>query len=470
MEDKFSRKTFRLRLEEMTRTLREDILSGKRPPGEFLPSEQDLARQFHISNKTVRKGLEVLQQEGLIEKMPKIGSRVANPSTDGRVVIRFGYHGTLIRELGMAQLLADFHRRYPHIRVQPLEIPRDRYFRFVNDCMESGMLDLVTINQHNFQEFSEKGKSVLFEPQQEQPGMQPFLASTFRSGSRTFAPSATGELLAQPLVFSPIILCYNKDHFADAGLLEPDSSWTWNTLLDAAERLAVENERFGFYFHLFSTNRWPIFLLQCGDRFQRDASGNYSIAGTRLLDGLELCRKIVSMPHVFPALLSGSDADAEELFLQGKVSMILTTYFGLNDLKHASITYDVAPVPHLNEFKTLLAVIGLAMNRKTDNREAVKTFAEYLLSYESQLSIRRNTYSLPALKAAADWEGQESLTRPSRFHMYREIIPTFKPFTDLGLTTEQLEDVFREAKWYWSKLQDKSTACKRIEAGLNGQG
>ncbi|MDF2668576.1 MAG: hypothetical protein K0R67_882, partial [Paenibacillus sp.] len=233
------------------------------------------------------------------------------------------------------------------------------------------------------------------------------------------------------------------------------------------EQLAVENERFGFYFHLFSVNRWPIFLLQSGARFQRNEQGRYQVCGTGLIDGLELCRNIIYMPHVFPALLSASDTEAEKLFAQGKVSMIITSYLGLNELKKAAVPYDVAPLPHLKDFKTLMAVIGLAVNRKSKMKEAARTFVDYMLSPESQLKIKQKTLSLPSHKAAAEWEGTELQFRPSRFNMYREIIPTFKLNTELGLTTEQLELVFLEAKLYWSKLQDKSTTCLRIEEALN---
>ncbi|MDF2671666.1 MAG: GntR family transcriptional regulator, partial [Paenibacillus sp.] len=235
MTEKYSRKTFRLRLEEMTSQLRDEILSGKRSPGDFLPSELDLSRQFHISNKTVRQGLDVLFQEGLIEKIPKIGSRVASPSADGRVVVRFGYHNTIIREMELTQMLTEFHRLHPHIRVQALEIPRNNYYRFVKEYMDSGMLDVVTINYNNFKEFTDNDTAGLFEPLPIQKETYAFLRNIFQYRD---------VVLALPLVFSPIILCYNKQHFAEKGIAEPDSSWTWDILLEHAEQLAVENERF----------------------------------------------------------------------------------------------------------------------------------------------------------------------------------------------------------------------------------
>ncbi len=47
--------------------LKKDIISGKRKPGERLPSENELSAACHVSRHTVRKALSILEQEGFIE-------------------------------------------------------------------------------------------------------------------------------------------------------------------------------------------------------------------------------------------------------------------------------------------------------------------------------------------------------------------------------------------------------------------
>lgn len=46
--------------------LKDDILSGKIKPGEKLPSENELAADFHISRHTVRKAISILINEGYV--------------------------------------------------------------------------------------------------------------------------------------------------------------------------------------------------------------------------------------------------------------------------------------------------------------------------------------------------------------------------------------------------------------------
>lgn len=47
--------------------LKKDIISGKRKPGDRLPSENELSATCHVSRHTVRKALSILEQEGFIE-------------------------------------------------------------------------------------------------------------------------------------------------------------------------------------------------------------------------------------------------------------------------------------------------------------------------------------------------------------------------------------------------------------------
>lgn len=59
--------------------LREEITSGRLPPGHHLPSEYRLAQVHEISRDTVRDAFSVLRSEGLIETTRGRQSRVMAP-------------------------------------------------------------------------------------------------------------------------------------------------------------------------------------------------------------------------------------------------------------------------------------------------------------------------------------------------------------------------------------------------------
>lgn len=56
--------------------LRDDILSGLRAPGDRLPGENRLAEEFDVSRVTIRRALDALEANGLIERRAGHGTRI----------------------------------------------------------------------------------------------------------------------------------------------------------------------------------------------------------------------------------------------------------------------------------------------------------------------------------------------------------------------------------------------------------
>lgn len=454
MARKTSRSTFRSRLDVMVKSLRGDIIAGKRNPGDFLPSELALGEEFQLSKMSVRKGLDILVSEGFIEKVPRVGNRIVRPQTAPGAAIKFGYYPNLMRDAKLQTLIDRFHTRHPHIRVELIPIPYADDQPSAIEYFKRDMIDVATINYHHFQHVVADDRSMeLLQPLPRSEEIYPFLQQPFM---------VDGAPRVLPLIFSPIVLCYNKDHFRDAGVPEPDSGWTWQDVADQSAKLSNGKDRYGFFYHLVSDNRWPIFLLQSGHVFRRNADNRLEFRNERVMEGLRIGRDLIRKQEPYP-YLSENDSDAVRLFAQQKASMILASYFNLNALRHADFSFDIAPLPTFREPKTLLLLIGLAIHSRSPNKEAAAAFVRFLLSYESQLFIRQNTLSIPGLKKAAEWQGETSVPHPSRFHLFREIVPTFRLYTELNLSAEQLMRIRQELKLFWSQIDDLETVCRRLE-------
>jgi multiple sugar transport system substrate-binding protein len=439
----------------MVSKLRNDIISGAIAPGKYLPSETALGEQYQLSKNSVRIGLDLLVAEKLIEKVPRVGNRIRTPASEGVVTIRMGYHPLLVKDIHLNQLVSAFHSRYPHIRVRLIPLPYENYADTARDAFMDDELDVVSVNHLNFLHLVENGALSAMEPIEQDPGLYFFLTQAFTEQGVTYV---------KPVTFSPVILCYNKLHFIENHVSEPDSSWSWKDLQEQARVLSDGNDRFGFYFHLLSDNRWPIFMLQSGAHFSGDERNG--ICTPELKRGLSACRDLVYNKEIFPTYLSENDSDAESLFLKGKVSMIMTTYFSLNALREAKFPFEIAPLPYLNQAKTLLLSIGLGVSKQSKAKQAVQEFVQYFVSYEAQLYIRQHTLSLPSMKRAAEWQGKELFYRPSRFHLYRDIMPTFALFSELGLGGRKYTTLSRELKLFWSRMEELEDVCARLQEGL----
>lgn len=59
--------------------LKRKIVSGEYKEGDLLPSENALSKEYAVSRETIRKSLDYLSQDGLIQKKQGLGSIVLNP-------------------------------------------------------------------------------------------------------------------------------------------------------------------------------------------------------------------------------------------------------------------------------------------------------------------------------------------------------------------------------------------------------
>ncbi|KIL49850.1 extracellular solute-binding protein [Jeotgalibacillus soli] len=453
MVKKTSREEFTKKLDNMMESIRDSIMKGEIQVGEYLPSELALVEEFQLSKNSVRKGLEILVQEGFIVKKSRVGNIVVSNRPFDQTILRVGYYPTLGREIRFHTLVKKFEEAYPSIKVQTIALSYEHYRQNVGDFFENDMIDAVTINLNDFDKF--KGiQHSYFEPLPIEEDIYSFVTAPFQTEQSTYV---------QPLTFSPIVLCYNREHFDKADIGYPDSSWTWEKLLQQADGLKKANVDLlaGFYFHPLSVNRWPIFLLQQGLRFQREEGMRKVNGEQRLIKAARLLRKLFDEQDLMQTFLSDSDRDAEALFLEGRLSMVMTSYFSLNEMAKSDIPFDLAPLPYAEEAKTLLLSIGLAVNAQSSRKQAAECFVRYMTGEEAQEIIRRETLSIPARKSVAEITGNEKIVKPSRYYLYRETVPTFSPFSALGLSQADVEILRKELRYYFSGMMSEEMLGKR---------
>ncbi|ANX13817.1 hypothetical protein ABE41_017540 [Fictibacillus arsenicus] len=459
MSEKKSREEFNQKLDTFIETTKEQIMNSEFEVGDFLPSELALAERFDLSKNSVRKGLEELVKQGLIVKKSRIGNLVVSNKPYDQVILRLGYYPSIKQEAALSKVIQAFEERYPLIKVQTIAISYDHYQQTVYDFFVNDIIDVVTINYNDFCAFGSVSEE-LFEPVAAEKTVYPFLEKPFQRK----------EQYVKPFIYSPIVLCYNQQHFEEANLAVPDSGWQWDDVIQAANQLTEAKnaeKHCGFYFHSLSVNRWPIFLFQNGVSFSRNLDGSVIFDKEKFMNCINLCRELFRKQEMVQNLLSDSDKDAEKLFLEGKVSMIMSSYFSLNQMKEDEIRYDIAPLPYLEDARTLLLMIGMAINKQSTRLEAAKTWVKFMTSDECQEIIRTETLSIPAVKHMAEKTGGEQVYQPPRFKLFRETIPTFRLYDQLGLNFEELLEITNELRLYWSGFISGELLCKRVETKLN---
>lgn len=451
MPNKPSRTTFQHRLNEMITNLRSAILTGNLPKGQFLPSIAQLGKQYHLSINSVQKGLNQLEAEALIERLPRVGTRVKTSVCHEGITLSLGCYPSLLNDLELGAIIEQFHMNHPNITIQLVPLQYDHYDEVTRHHLENELVDIVTINHINFLDFDEETEllSELFEPLEAHTGVHPFLIDTFVQGKKRYA---------QPIAFSPVLLCYNKRLIEESGQPLPSSEWTWQDFMAYLEHLDHHSESgMSFHFYPVNYNRWPIFLLQSGIPLNNKEPGAPPME-ISLIDGMQTCYNLIHR-NKHQMMLSDHDFNVEDMFAQQKISIMMTTYFNLNKLRRETdLPFELAPLPYVHKPKTMLLTIGLAINQRSKHKQAAMDFINHVLSYRSQLLIRKHTYSIPALQAAADWNGEEDIYRPSSFYLYKDLTNTYAQLSDLHLSKREKEALLRIMKMYWTYMIDKEEA------------
>lgn len=118
--------------------IRRLVLGGEFPPGALLP-EAYLAQEFEVSRTPVREALKQLQQEGLVEIRPKVGTFVREP-TRREIVELFqlkesleGLAASLLARRGDASELSVLRRNLKDSDEAVLTGDKEAYARLVHE-------------------------------------------------------------------------------------------------------------------------------------------------------------------------------------------------------------------------------------------------------------------------------------------------------------------------------------------------
>lgn len=130
-----------------------------------------------------------------------------------------------------AEVVAAFERAHPDIvvRMEPAEF--GEIFTKLQVAIAGGVApDVISLNLENYTAFAASGSLLPLDQRIQADGHDlsmyfPTVVDLFR---------LNGTLYALPATFSDVVLFYNEDLYGQAGLTGPQSSWSWQDMLDAA--------------------------------------------------------------------------------------------------------------------------------------------------------------------------------------------------------------------------------------------
>lgn len=288
-------------------------------------------------------------------------------------------------------IIAAFEEANPGINVEVSTAPFSDYFTLLQaDVVSSDAPDVFELNYESFVTYA--ANDALLD------------VSSYLDPDAPYYPRALeafqydGAQYALPESFSTVLLFYNADLFDAAGVAYPTDEWTWDDARAAAEAIgALGDDTWGLY---SPVQFWEFYkkAAQNGDcHFFNDEMTESTINSPACVATLETMVSFMN-DGLMPTAADLSGVSDGELFLSGRLGMLVTGIWMFGAFADADFTWDVQIEPAINQHAHHFFANGVAVSATTANPEAAAAWAQFLTASETAAVTRVEAgWELPAL-------------------------------------------------------------------------
>lgn len=389
---------------------------------------------------------------------------VGQPARAQDTTVSFAFWGDPAEQAAYEEVIAGFEAGHTNIDVEAIYTPgREDFQTKLSTSFAAGNPpDVFLINYRRFGQYAARGALEPVGPllnqsetlQEEDFYKQTLDAFRYRGG----------ELTCVPQNISSLVVYYNRDLFEANGVPLPETGWTWDEFIAAAEALTYDRDSDGLN-EVYGVAVDPSFIRYAP--FIWGAGGeivdNIENPTTLTLDtpearaGIEALISLGYTDHgVVPNESEALAEDDESRFLRGGAAMLLQSRRVVPTLREIEdFTWDVAPLPEGPAGPaTVLHSDAFCVAADTENPEAAWQFIEYAAGVEGQTILAYTGRTVPSLKSVAESDaflkgsrlgGQVGLSlAPQNAQVFIDTIPTIKRVPSISTWTE-VEEAFDSA-------------------------
>jgi len=272
--------------------------------------------------------------------------------------------------------------------------------------------------------------------------------------------------------FSTLALFYNKRMFDEVGLKYPDSSWTWEDLLNAAKKLTRDTDGdgkidvWGLALYPNAFNRVIPFIFQAGGKIVNDDLTT-ALGEPKAVEGM---RFYFDLHNKYKVAVSPKDVGAGWLgdaFGKEKVAMVMSGPWMLGFLRDnfPDVKFGVAELPMNKRRATMIYTVCYSIPRTSEHKEEAFIALKFLVS-EGMKIFTEKLGVLPSRKSLAEKE----LNDPIKGAFYRGVkygIPWKVP-TPSGIASKAIDEINTRFLKVWNGEMSLEEAVKEIVENYDG--
>ncbi len=365
-----------------------------------------------------------LQRRTLLKAAPAAGlvTLMRPEGSLGADAVRFAFFADPSEALAYAQLIDRFEEIQSEIKIEPVVIsssnvaplgrllPASKYPEWLRDSFTGpNPPDVFLFTYRDVGAYDTRG---VLEP------LDSWLAESRSLNEADFYPEALSlfrpmnkPLMAIPQNLSSLVVYFNTDMFAAAGIAEPTAGWSWDEFSVAAKALTQDTNGDGFpevhgvafdpTIHRYAAAIWGAGGELFDDVYQP----------TKLtLDTPEARRGIEFITSLGPTGIGAAPSQADRLlqddtqrFRGGQAAMLIQSRRVVAFLRdNALVPWDVAPLPVGLMPANVSHSDGLGIWSGSPRKEGAWKFLEFAMGEEGQKILAESGRTVPSMKRVAE--------------------------------------------------------------------
>ncbi len=243
-----------------------------------------------------------------------------------------------------------------------------------------------------------------------------------------------GHLWGVPHALNSIAMLINKDILAERGVEFPTEDWTWDQMLDMAEKLTFDRDGdgktdvYGIYYASNITQGWLPFMSAVGVSPYKNNFKDSNLDDPKVKEAMEKFAAPIRAGHLMNAAELAAVGNSTAAFAEGKIAMALLQSSAIAQINkfNPDLNYDaqVMPIGWTGERKQVYVpnswqvYAGVSEGEK----EGVLEWLKYYLSEEAQMIIAAEGPSgFPIMKSALE-SISEAGRKPDHIGVFYEYI------------------------------------------------
>ncbi len=311
----------------------------------------------------------------------------------------------------LKELLSDFEKENPDIKVEFLHIPQN-YFQKLHLMFASNLApDVIFINNLNIPVY-EKYLLDLNDIVKNKEDYYPQVLDTMTYEDR---------LLAIPRDVSTLVVFYNKDLFDKNNISYPNENWNMTEFLDTAKKLTNN----GIYGISFEEN--SLFYLPYMRAF---GGGILSPTGEQIMNsensqkGIQYYSDLRNKYNIAPKKYQSASETMAQMFINGRLAMHLSGRWLVPKYREdIKFDWDIVNFPNINEKSSVtLDSSGYAITKSSKHKEDAVKLVEFLSSDKAIQKFTTTGLIVPARIDTINSQAFLDNKKPKNSKVFIEVI------------------------------------------------